>query len=268
MDHTEITLSTYNNYYDQQNYSIDGLSHKINELKNLINCEIYDEKLQRFIKQIPDMQYKSLIIETNSDLEKSLLHLKTYINFRLAYENNWIVNRMSVIDLIKSKTAFWYKHDKSNIPCLILRVKNFIPANHLLSDIFRFLIYMVDDIFHKIQKTNKHNNNKLKKFCVIYDREDFDKEKNFSQEFVEVGKSYREANVANFSDMIHKVYICNVGLIFRMMFSVAKIFIPKKYVDKILLLGDIEDLLEYFDRECLLKEYGGEFEYDGNQDDF
>ena len=227
---------------------------KINKLKTTFLNENFEEKIKDVLKHIPDLQFKNLIIETNSDIQKSINFLKTYIALRLEYEENWVINKISVIGLIQSKMAFWHKHDKSNIPCLIIRVRNFIAADHKASDIIRFMFFMIDQIYLKI-KSKKEN--KLKKFCVIYDRQGFDNEKNFTQEVVERLKSYRETNVANFSEAIHKTYICNVNFFFRMMFKIAKVFIPKKYVGKIQLLGDTENLLEFFDADCLLKEYGG-----------
>ncbi len=79
---------------------------------------------------------------------------------------------------------------------------------------------------------------------------------------MDIGGYYKEANIANFFQAIHKVYICNINLISRMMFSVAKVFIQKKFVERIELLGDPSVLLNHFDSSCLLKEYGGEAEYD------
>jgi len=129
----------------------------------------------------------------------------------------------------------------------------------------RFIFFMLDDIFKKI----KHkNNNHLEKFCVIWDREDYDKEKNFAQNLADIGRLYRETIADNLFDIINKIYFCNVNVLNRMMFAVAKVFIPKKYVEIIEVMGDPSGLLQHFDPDCLLKEFGGMSELNEYEDEF
>jgi hypothetical protein len=79
-----------------------------------------------------------LLIETNEYIEKSIKYLKSYIYFRLDYESNWQIDKFSILELIQSKIAFRHKHDKFNTPRLIVKVKNFIAADHITKDFFRF----------------------------------------------------------------------------------------------------------------------------------
>jgi len=237
----------------------------INTLKIRLNSEHNFEGFKKILNSISDLQLISVLRETDANIDKSMRLLNEYIDFRLEIQSDWYINRINVLDIIQSNMLFWHKYDKLKTPCLVVRIRKFIAANHTIKDLLKFIFFMIDNIYQKIHSNKEPTH---KKFCLIWDRGEYEKEKNFHHDAAQLGGLYREMAVANFFHIIHKVYICNVPLIHRMMFTVAKVFIPKKYLEKLEMFGEPKNLLEYFDEDCLLKEYGGNSEINDNENHF
>ena len=64
-----------------------------------------------------------------------------------------------------------------------------------------------------------------------------------------------------YAERLAKMYVLHVGWFYRMMFKMAKPMIAKKTRNKMEVLGNPSDLLQFIDRDQLSPEYGGTSSY-------
>ena len=70
-------------------------------------------------------------------------------------------------------------------------------------------------------------------------------------------KPYNKLIEKNYGGLIDKIYVIHLEWFFKLMFSLAKVFLKKETTKKFVFLDKPEDLNQYFDKDYLLKEYGG-----------
>lgn len=233
---------------------------RINSLRSIYLSDYYSDEVRNAVNNITDLQLRYLIADSENNIDKASNCLTRYIACRLGYEPNFLVNKTSILQIIKSNISVWHKHNKNYSPCLIVRIKYFKNYEHNTDDLVRFLFFMIDEVFTEKLKSSKHNTRTEEKFCVIWDRDEYDEKVNFSKNLAQRLHPERENFAPNFAGALDSIYILNMNIFFRMMFKVAKLFIPKhhlKYIKKVNLVGNPKDLIDYFDKDCLLEEYGG-----------
>lgn len=217
---------------------------RIEFLKSFKNKEI----LFAF-SQISDLQIKSLLSTNENKEEECKKYLIEYIEFRFFYSKIWLINEISLQKIIQDNIIFPIKNDKEGNICYIVTTRNFQQIKYDTEEVLRFLFYNVEKVLENLQRAKKE------KFVIIWDRDGFVKEKNYKEEVGQIFGMKRVAFVNNFLQLLHKVYVCNISLFYRMLYNVAKLGFPRKYTNKISLLGKNEDLLQFFDRDCLPKEF-------------
>lgn len=243
MESKWATVSKNNNSQTSQNSQF---SPSLNKLKEKV---LLDDELN--ILEIPDQYLINLLNYEKNNVDQSFENLKCYFRFRLNYTIGTTnrVRKSEIKPLLDCNIAKWYGTNKKGYPCLIIISKNLIKTDHSLDSLTKFVIYTLDKGSKEMRKRN------VNKFCVIGDRDDYDKEKNFVPEFSDRIKPYAKAIFALLFDYIDFAYIINISFFWRMMFEVAKKFIEPHVLSKVIMLGDCCDLSEYFDLKSLPAEY-------------
>ena len=67
-----------------------------------------------------------------------------------------------------------------------------------------------------------------------------------------------------YAERLSMVYVLHANWLYKLAYGIIKPFLAKKTKDKIKIIGEIPELLNYFDEDCLLPEHGGtsDFKYD------
>lgn len=189
------------------------------------------------------------LTENKSDL--SLGKVYSYMSFRSdnLKKDTVDISRPGVEALIKTNMAFWNGQNKKGYPCLIIKAKNYLKDAHQIDDFTEFIIYLFDQGKKEMDKRG------VNKFCVLCDREDYDKEKNFNSLIGDIMKKYSEGLTDLLTEHLDYLYIINTSWFWRTMFHIAKKIMSQKILAKIMMLSDIESLKEYFYESNLPTEY-------------
>lgn len=234
-----------------------NLNNKSENVKGLINIlkdRIVDKQQQNEIKPflITERHLKCLLNSHENDIEKCIESIKNYIDFWHQYsDQDGHINQEDIQDELRANIAEWYKTDKKGYPCLIIRTRNFIAKEHKTVNMIKLMLFQIDKAFKEMDRTDKD------KVVIIWDREGFEKYKHYSQEFADSLKNIRQCFMDNTADFYEKVYITNINWFYRSLFAIAKTFMKKKIIDKVKLIGDKEDLVDYFEITSLPKDLGG-----------
>jgi len=63
-----------------------------------------------------------------------------------------------------------------------------------------------------------------------------------------------------YPERLYQAYVLGMNWIARMFFTLMKPFIAKKTRNKLIILKNVEQLLDYFDEEDLQEQHGGTYE--------
>ncbi len=239
------------------------------DLTNKTPLEILKAKLKldtyKTHEFLPDVYLTSFLASSKNDINTASQHIRTYLNFRQIYCGTPTpedplpkVPKSDIQKLIDVNYAQWYGMNKNSSPCVVVKSKNMISKNHSVDSLVKLFIYIIDEGMMLISKGCDIGTEKgcsIRKFCVIGDRDDYDKDKHFSKEFSEAIKPYGKSIFGMLLPILDMVYIVNISWFWRMMFGIAKKFVEPHILKKIIMLGDKDDLRKYFYNEELMVEY-------------
>ena len=202
--------------------------------------------------KVTDRHILCLLNSFDNDIPKSIESITKYIDFFHEYSNkDGTINKEDIKKEIDANIAQWHKTDKNGFPTLIVRTSNYIAKNHETKNMIKLMLFHIEEAFKQM------DNFKLNQVSIIWNREGFEKQIHFSQDFADSLKDIRQCFMDNTADFYSRVYITNINWFYRGIFAIAKTFMKKKIIDKVKLVGDNEDLLEYFFKDSLPKDLGG-----------
>ena len=143
-----------------------------------------------------------------------------------------------------------------NRPCLYYRMKYHVPGLADLDNTLRFLVYMIEKGCQQADKLGS------RQICVIYDRRGYDKRvkdpnsMKAMKKLIPILQDY-------YPERLHRYYVMGANWFFRAMFTIVKTFLSEKTASKVKLLADDKNLLNFFETNKLIKQYGGTSEIEG-----
>jgi len=181
---------------------------------------------------------------------------KAWIQWRSTYKPHEISETEETIEKQnESGKLKWYKYDKEKRPCLYYRMRFHTLGLATPDETVRYFIYMLEKGLKEAEKLGQT------KIVVVYDRRGYDKS-NQDPKSIDAGKQLTPILQDYYPERLHCFYVIGANWFYRMMFGIVKAFVSKKTLEKISILGSTEDLLDNFNKEDLLIEYGGVTEGD------
>jgi hypothetical protein len=182
-----------------------------------------------------------------------------------AYEmwNEWLQWRLTecpdkipesaIMHELERGKAFWHKEDKKGNPCLIIQSSKHIIDEFPREESIKFVIYTCERGMALAEES------KTNKICCIWDRAGVSK-RNFDPDLL---KDISHMLTQFYAEALDAIYVLHPSWLLRIALATIRPFLPERTRNKIIVVPDVEDLLEHFDRSCLLVEHGGtsEFKY-------
>ena len=96
----------------------------------------------------------------------------------------------------------------------------------------------------------------VERYCIVYEpgnlgRRNFDV--SMIREFVDIGNLYPER--------LDKIYVIKPNMLYRWLVKIAGPFLPKAMMDKLVFVSEFGELEQYFTRDNILKQYGGDLDF-------
>jgi len=155
---------------------------------------------------------------------------------------------------LKTGKAHWFGHDKKNHPCLVIKARRHIPKAIPVDETLRFGIYTIEKGTKLMDEAGSY------KMVVIWDREGTTK-KNFDKSMLGLMKQLMGMLQDFYAERLEAVYILHANWLFKLIYGMIKPFLADKSRKKMRIISKKEDLLNYFDKDQLLPEYGGTAKY-------
>lgn len=188
---------------------------------------------------------------------------KKWIDWRLTYKPEQIsLSEDCIKKQYDAGKLLWHKTDKENRPCLYYRMKYHIANLADLENNLRFLVFMIEQGCNNADKLGS------RQICVIYDRRGYSKQQH-DPNSMKAMKLLIPILQDYYPERLHCYYVMGANWFFKAMFTVVKTFLSDKTASKVKVLANDQDLLNFFDKHKLLKQYGGdskEFGYEENKE--
>jgi len=199
---------------------------------------------------LPDAVIFQIIKLKKLDLKAALELLQEYVEFRKEEFQKFAKPEEIIHKEVLARKAFWWKHDKSGRPCLIIRPKLHIP--HKKNFTLLYAISMFETACDIVWKTTGVND-----FCVILDFEGFGTKNfdlNFARTFITWSRKY-------YKNLLGACYCIRSPKYALWCWAIVKMFVPAETIKKIFISKDKEEakkiLLDKFAPEHLPLAYGG-----------
>lgn len=224
----------------------------VKEIKSLIEDKLSDDEELEILHKLEeigiDYKFISKALKSVED-DKSIVSnsLTAYVKVRAKFFGKACkITPDDIISSINDQVAYFVGNTKTGIPTLYIKVKNNIPGKQSVDERITFFLYIIE----KALELTKENN--TDKFNVIYNRSDFDKDKHFDERLVKALSKYQDPKLGEiFAEWINNVYILNLGVMYKMMFDVYKLFSKHKHIDKVKILNNNNDLLKDYEKDSL-----------------
>ena len=185
------------------------------------------------------------------DSTKAFEMWKKWLEWRLAYKPEQIsLSEDCIKKQFEAGKLLWHKTDKGNRPCLYYRMKYHVPNLADLDNNLRFLIYMIEKGCNEADKLGS------RQICVIYDRRGYSK-KQHDPNSMKAMKLLIPILQDYYPERLQCYYVMGANWFFRAMFTVVKTFLSEKTANKVKVLAEDRQLLDFFEKPKLLSHYGG-----------
>lgn len=227
-----------------------------NSLNTLIDkCYEY---LQTNINEYPSNEHTIYLNEIirfytleNKDVLSSLSRWQKWAAYYSKYHPESITEKEIPIQ-IKSGT-FIHGYDKEGRPCVVIKQSLHIPGETDMEEMIRYGFYIIEKAMNEAKKVNK------KEIIIIMDRVDFGWS-NVDNRMI-TNRSINGIIQDYYVEKIHRVYIYPINWMFQTLMKLARPFLSKETIEKMVYINKEEDLKEFFTDDNLLKELGGTSDY-------
>jgi hypothetical protein len=202
---------------------------------------------------ISDIHLSYVLKYCSNDVQAAFEKLNLYINLRFDISKDGVVSRDDIMSLSNDNFAYWHSQpNKNGALCLVVKSGNFKAFEYNLEEVLKYFLYLIDVGEEVMKKTGQM------KFCVIIDRDKYDKDKNSNPKLRD-GMLKKQLNedliMANFFERLDAIYVINVNWAMRLMINAFRLFYKDPRMDKVKIMGDSGDLVEYFEKVCLPEEF-------------
>jgi hypothetical protein len=195
------------------------------------------------------------LIARDYNNDKALEMWKKWYDWRISYKVDEIVEE-EIANELKTGKAFWFGVDKNKRPCLIIKIRRHKPKAVPIEETVRFAVSILE---RGTQLMKEHG---VYKIVVIWDRNGFSR-KNFDTGMFTLIKQIIGIMQDFYAERLAAVYILHSNWFFKTIMAAIKPFLADKTKDKIKIMGKPTDLVQHFEKDQLLPEYGGsaKFQY-------
>eukprot|EP01016_Furgasonia_blochmanni_P016066 TRINITY_DN190_c0_g1_i4.p1 TRINITY_DN190_c0_g1~~TRINITY_DN190_c0_g1_i4.p1 ORF type:complete len:920 (-),score=235.17 TRINITY_DN190_c0_g1_i4:117-2876(-) len=245
-----------NEYYKMNDYQLADFNSFIAEIEEITkeyNPEEHDYEVIKNLDQIAHIYCFGAQHKKGKAKELWL----NWANMRLELKINF-AQPIDFEDHISTGKAFWHYRNKQDHPCMIIKVKYHDSSRMVEDDYlrkhFQFLEWMIEMGCREADRLGS------KKVCVIYDRENF-QSSTFHREAFNQMKQKMEVLIECFHHRVSSIYVLHANWWYRIMFGIFKTLVRSVVTEKVQMISH-EDLLQHFDKKYLLKEHGGESDFE------
>jgi hypothetical protein len=213
----------------------------------------------RVMQKSNDMYYSNdnaltrILVARNYDVDDAFEMWTRWFKWRRSYLPHCITESQ-MIDHIHTGKAFFHGGDKQGRPCLIVRARFHFPNQFTAEETLRYSIYLAE------KASNIADSAGTGQICMIYDRGGITDD-NQDPKFISLIREMAEVFKDFYAERLAALFILHVSVFHWIMYQAVKVTIPKKTREKIHVMRNLDGLLEYFEPENLMKEYGGIDEY-------
>lgn len=195
------------------------------------------------------------LIARDYNNDKALEMWKKWYEWRISYKVDNITED-EISNELKTGKAFWFGTDKQGRPCLIIKIRRHMPKAVPIEETLRFAVYILEKGTKLMQEKGVY------KIVVIWDRDGFSR-KNFDTGMFTLMKQIIGIMQDFYAERLGAVYILHSNWFFKTVMAAIKPFLADKTKEKIKIMGKPTDLIQHFDKDQLLPEYGGtsKFQY-------
>lgn len=243
---------------------------QISEIKEKINPSNSDTTLNDIIDECykflqsnltlyPSEEHRDYLKEItrfyalqNKDKSSTIKRWQKWSEYRAKYHPERITEKDIPVQ-IKTGKAFIHGHDKENRPCVVIKQSLHIPGQTDMEEMIRYGFYILEKAFKLAEQTEK------KEIVIIVDRVDFgwsnvDKRMIGNKGLNGIIQDY-------YIEKIHRVYIYPINWIFQTLMKLARPFLSKETIEKMIYINKEADLKQFFTDDNLIKELGGTSDY-------
>ena len=191
-----------------------------------------------------------LLLDSYNDYDLCLKEFSIIIKLRLKYNDSLKkIDELLVINSINDKYIYWNSTENINtFPCLVVIPCKSTPKKQSIQERVVYFFYVFESILEKCIIDKKE------KVCILYDRNNFDKEKHFDNRLVNAFKELKELKnnkdmhfLKFISNFIDEIYVLGLNFFQRSMFKIYKTLSSnKKILNKIIMLSSHNNLFNYF----------------------
>jgi len=165
-----------------------------------------------------------------------------------------LVTEEMISNEIKQEKSFWFGFDKQGHPCLVVKAARHFVSKRDLEEMTKYIQWTIEKGLNLMKsKPGIH------KYTVIYDRTNYVRD-NFD---IDVGQRLME--MAKYApERISQIFVVKPNWLYHVLFAVIKPFMHPDTMAKIHLTkwDPSEELLQVFEPDQLLVEYGGKAIYE------
>lgn len=174
-----------------------------------------------------------------------------WLDWRISYKPQKINEDEECIERqVETGKLRWFKNDKEKRPCLYYKMRYHKPGLATTEESVRYFLYMLEKGIADAEKLG------TEKIVIIFDRHGYSK-KNHDPATMDTMKKLMPILQDYYPERLHMFFVLGANWFYRAMFEVVKLFLSKKTLEKVTIIAENSDLLQWFDKDSLSIEYGG-----------
>jgi hypothetical protein len=204
--------------------------------------------LDRIMLQASPRTLMRFLVARNFDISKASEMMQKAIKWHLEVRPADIdLSKMSHI--IETQRFYIPGFDKKGQACLVIKVKNHIPKQFPLEDMTTYSVAII----HKIIRKSEQNGQM--RFSVIMDRQGASR----SNQDIAFSSSFVQVVLNNYPERLAMFAVIEPNWVFKIAFTAVRLFLSQATLDKIKLLGGLDELKQWFDDDQMISDHGGSF---------
>jgi hypothetical protein len=202
---------------------------------------------------ITDEALTRILIAREFDIEAAVEMWKRWKDWRQSYQPERITEDEMSRHIFTGK-AFFHGHDKKGRPCLIVRARFHFPSQFTAEETIRYSIFLAESACRESDRVGTGQ------ICMIYDRAGITDD-NQDPQFISLIKEMAEVFKDFYAERLGALFILHVSVFHWILYHALKGTIPKRTREKLHVMRNPGNLIEFFDSDQLLVEHGGSDEY-------
>lgn len=193
------------------------------------------------------------------DIDKAHAMLTSYLHWREEARPHEIT-KDEVLNYVRQRVCLLHKYDRDGHPCIVIFAANHNPNERTIPGMLKYILYVVETACQVMRRSETEE-----KFAIIFDYENFSKGKNgdwdITKEAINVLQNYYPERLA---------YVCLINYPWALgaIWQVVKPCLDPNTAKKVKFVSEMKKLLDLFEPDNLLEQYGGTSKLETPSDDF